>query len=129
MKTAFIIVFLLTIIGCSDKKNIKLIKVSGTVENTLLVAENSWLSDEATLSYEIVTLSNGKKYRISSDQVKGVGKGFNVEILLVENSMPNNKGEYEAYSIKIIAIPIPGSKKKLKYPPSNPPIIINEIEK
>ena len=112
MKTAFITIILLTFIGCSDEKNIKLIKVSGIIESTLLVAANSWLSNEAKISYKTITLSNGKKYRIPPNQTKGAGKGFSVEIMLAENSTPNNKGEYEAHSLKVIAIPMRGSNKE-----------------
>ena len=112
MKTIFIIIFLIAFTGCSDEKNKKLIKVSGTVENTLLVSTNSWLGITVKLGYKTVTLLNGKKYRIPIDRIKGASKGFKVEITLAENSTPNNKGEYEADSIKLISIPIPGINKK-----------------
>ena len=129
LKTILLAPAFTMIISCSYEKDIELVKVTGTVKETLLVAENSWLNNTSTLKYEIITLSNGKKYRLSPAPVKGIGKDYNVELMLVKNTKPNKNGEYKAHSIKITAIPIPGTNKKLKYPSTNPPVIIDEDKK
>lgn len=94
MKRIFIVIALLSVMGCSDEKDEKFIKVSGTVANTLLVAENS------TLKHKIITLSNGLEYKLTPEQGKGIGNKFAVKLTLNENSNNN-----EVHSVKIISIP------------------------
>ena len=104
MKPILTFIILISFFGCTEEKHIK---VSGTVENTLLVAENS------TLSYKILTLSNGEKYKLSPEQGKGIGNGFDIELTIKESSNNN-----EVHAVKIVAIPFKG--KKIKYNRINP---------
>ena len=114
LKTSLIVIFLTTIYACSEDKEIKYIKINGTVKNVLLVAEHS------KLTYKEITLSNGKQYRLTPEQVKGIREDFDVELTLLENLKTN-----EVHSLKITAIPLLG--KKVKYPVSEPPVIIGNL--
>jgi hypothetical protein len=114
--------------GCTPETSDELVSVNGTVKNVLLVAEESWSGDSSNLRYLVLTLSNGEKYRLTPEQGRGLGKGFDVELKLIKNTKPNYKGEYEVRSAKISFIPIPGKNEKLKYPPNDTPEIIEESE-
>ena len=105
--------------------------VQGTVTDVLIVQPVSGPT------FQILTLSNGKRYRLKPEHEKGIGKGFNVELKLAKKRKNDANEEVHVLykdtilvdKVRIIAIPIPGSSNKLKYPVTNPPIILKGKEK
>lgn len=99
--------------------------IRGTVDNTLIVQ----MSDGVVVM--ILKLSDGKKYRLRQGNTPGIGKGFNVELVVPVEFEPikdevwlNHPNAIPVISVKVTAIPIPGSKDKLVYPPTSPPEVI-----
>lgn len=83
--------------------------------------------------FQILTLNDGKKYRLLPEHGMGFAKKYDVEIKIKSGKEPNGEDEISmrypntipVSSIKITAIPILGSNKKIKYPLTDPPEIIN----
>ena len=99
--------------------------IRGTVDNTLIVQ----MSDGVIIM--ILELSDGKKYRLRQGLTPGIGKGFNIELVVPVKFEPikdvvwlDHPNAIPVISVKVTAIPIPGSKDKLVYPPSKSPEVI-----
>lgn len=88
--------------------------VSGVVENTIIVQ-----TPDGNV-VKLLALSDGKKYRLREGQGAGVGKGFKVELnvslnfeQLWDEVIAIHPNAILVNSIKITAIPIPGTKQYL----------------
>jgi len=99
--------------------------VRGTVTNIIII-----LTPDGVI-VKILELSDGKKYRLRQERVPSISKGSDVELVVPVDFEPF-KDEVSAVhpnvipviSVKVTAIPIPGTKDKLVYPPSKPPEVI-----
>lgn len=96
-------------------------KVYGTIVGVILTE---------TLSgnqYLIIQLDDGNKYRLKSNHglLFRAGSDVELEVLYGKGRHENDK-LISVNSIMITAISYPGTNKKVKYPPSNPPEIIEQ---
>jgi len=100
----------------SEKHDITLVK--GTVKNIIIIQK----PDGEIV--KILELGDGKKYRLRQPHKQGIGEGFDVELLIPAKFDPIKDEVSAIYpntipviSIRVTAIPIPGSRHKLIYQP------------
>ncbi len=84
-------------------------------------------------SFLIIQLDDGNKYRLKPEHGLGFIVGSDVELEITDTYKEDEisllyKEMIYVNNINITAMAIPGTKKKVKYPPTNPPEILTQAE-